>query len=87
MAVCDLLMHIMAANREEQDRWEHTRLVVYNVAKFGNSDPKKFPRSISDFMPFEWDSEVSSTTSGLQDGYRRMREAKKLLAQKQGDGR
>lgn len=48
-------MHIMAFEKSEQERWEHTRVIAFNVARFGNSDPKKFPSSVKRFLPFPWD--------------------------------
>jgi len=48
-------MHIAARNRERQDEYEKTRLLAYCIAKYGNSDPKKFPPSPKKFMPFDWD--------------------------------
>lgn len=48
-------MHLAAHEKAEQHKWEHTRVIAYYVAKFGNSDPKKFPGSIKKFMPLPWD--------------------------------
>jgi hypothetical protein len=49
---------IMIEGHEENIRnnWEMTRAIAFNVAKFGNSDPKKFPKSPQKFWPMSWDT-------------------------------
>jgi hypothetical protein len=77
MVISDLLLHIMAHNRGEQSKWERVRMISYITAKFGNSDPKKFPSSVNQFMPFDWDED--SEPEDFKADYLRLRAAKKKL--------
>lgn len=54
---------IDAWDENQQMQWEMTRAVCFNVAKFGNSDPKKFPRTPQKFWPFGWDKEEAAPSS------------------------
>lgn len=72
-----MLLHIIAARQDVEDRWEHTRAIAFNIAKFGNSDPKKFPSSVRTFWPFEWDDEERETND-FQEAYRILRERKNM---------
>jgi hypothetical protein len=47
-------MHIVAHNKEEREQWKHTSMLAYNIGKFGNSDPKKYPATIKKYMPELW---------------------------------
>lgn len=46
---------MIAFYKEEKERWRHTSMLAYNIGRFGNSDPKKFPSSIKKYMPALWD--------------------------------
>lgn len=35
------------------------------VGKFGNSNPKKFPKSVQRFLPFDWDTKVATNTQDI----------------------
>ena len=48
-------MHMIAFAKDEKERWKHTSMISFNVARFGNSDPKRFPSSIKKYMPLLWD--------------------------------
>jgi hypothetical protein len=41
--------------KKTRNEWEMVRAICFNVAMFGNSDPKKMPRKPQKFMPFSWD--------------------------------
>ena len=49
--------------QREQSEWERTRAICYNVARFGQSNPKKFPKTPQAFWPLPWDEKHKETTS------------------------
>lgn len=75
----DVWLCIEGYNEREKAEWERTRAVAYNVAKFGNSDPKKFPKSLQRFWPFEWDKKKGG--SRVEEILRQHEAMKKLREQ------
>lgn len=69
MHPCDVWLAIEAESEKSRTMWETTRAICYNVAKFGNSDPRSFPSSITSFWKFEWDE--NSTNDELIEAARR----------------
>lgn len=57
MAPVDVEVNVEGWEKNKRIDWETTRALCYNVALFGNSDPKKMPRTPQKFMPFPWDKE------------------------------
>jgi hypothetical protein len=71
-------MHIIAYVKEERERWRHTSMLAYNIGKFGNSDPKKYPATIRKYMPELWeDEEEKQTKEQLMETVRARRLQKK----------
>jgi hypothetical protein len=71
-------MHIIAYVKEERERWRHTSMLAYNIGKFGNSDPKKYPATIKKYMPELWeDEEEKQTKEQLMETVRARRLQKK----------
>jgi hypothetical protein len=71
-------MHIIAYVKEERERWRHTSMLAYNIGKFGNSDPKKYPATIRKYMPELWeDEEEKQTKEQLMEAVRARRLQKK----------
>jgi hypothetical protein len=58
-------MHIIAEGRKEKERWKMVSMICFNVARFGNSDPKRFPSSIKKYMPGLWDDEEIDETRSV----------------------
>lgn len=76
--IADLAMHIEAFNETEKTSWEQTRAIVFNVARFGNSDPKKFPKTFERFWPFPWDKgQQKMSISGFARQYREQKKLRK----------
>jgi hypothetical protein len=48
-------MHMVAHAKDEREKWKRTSMLAYNIGRFGNSDPKKFPATIKKYMPELWD--------------------------------
>lgn len=48
-------MHMIAHAKDDRERWKHTSMLAFNIGRFGNSDPKRFPSSIKKYMPDLWD--------------------------------
>lgn len=75
-------MHIMAFNKQERESWKHTSMLAFNIARFGNSDPKTFPKSIKEYMPELWKEEVDDDEDELIAAARAWRLQKYLNAGK-----
>lgn len=53
-------------------------MLAYNIGKFGNSDPKKYPATIRKYMPELWeDEEEKQTKEQLMEAVRARRLQKK----------
>lgn len=63
-------MHIVAHDKEEREKWRHTSLLAYNIGKFGNSDPKKYPATIKKYMPELWNDLEENTIDPLIEAAR-----------------
>jgi hypothetical protein len=48
-------MHMIAHGKNELEQWKHTSMISFNIGKFGNSDPKRFPSTIKKYMPELWE--------------------------------
>jgi hypothetical protein len=51
------LIMVAGYQRRLQNSWEQTRAIAYNVARFGQSNPKKFPKTPQAFWPLPWDEQ------------------------------
>jgi CRISPR/Cas system CMR-associated protein Cmr5 small subunit len=71
-------MHIRAFYISEKENWKHTSMIAFNVARFGNSDPKTFPKSIKEYMPELWKDEVEEDEDELIQAARQWRLQKYL---------
>jgi hypothetical protein len=71
-------MHIRAWMEQERENWKHTSMLAFNVARFGNSDPKTFPKSIKEYMPELWKDEVEEDEDDLIQAARQWRLQKYL---------
>lgn len=63
---------IDAHHENEKTSWEQTRAICFNVGRFGNSDPKHFPKTLERFWPMPWDK---------KQGTNRLSRADDILAQ------
>lgn len=52
---------IEAHGENEREEWERARAIAFTAGRYGNSDPKKFPKSPSKFWPFPWDKTAQTT--------------------------
>lgn len=77
----DNWIHLSGYQRQQRGEWERTRAISYNVAKFGNSDPKKFRNmTMQRYWPFPWDNEGSAATKDPRDIRRQWEEGQKQMA-------
>jgi hypothetical protein len=86
LSPCDVWLKVEAYEEERQERWELTRLICFNVGRFGNSDPKKFPKRVQSFWPLPWDKEAP--TSNAQEILRQhalMKARREQLEQKKAN--
>ncbi len=51
MAWCEFLIKSFAYSRMQEEKLRHTRLIAYSAQIGNHLDPKKLPRSITQFMP------------------------------------
>lgn len=80
LTVCDCIMHIRAFQIQEKENWKHTSMIAFNVARFGNSDPQTFPKSIKQYMPELWNDEVEEEEDELIQAARQWRLQKYINA-------
>jgi hypothetical protein len=59
--------------------WEQTRFIAYTAARFGNSDPKKFPKRPEQFCAFSWDKKQANAAEEKFKHYAEMKARRKLL--------
>lgn len=45
------------------EEWERTRALGYIVGRYGNSDPKKFPKTAQKFWSFPWDKKSKNISA------------------------
>lgn len=84
MSPRDVQISIDGYERRWKDQMETTRLQCYYIAKFGNSDPKKFPKSVQKFMPLPWDKKQNKSKSKeIVERHERMRKIREELEAKQ----
>ena len=80
ISVQDVWVNIEGYHRRTRLNWEMTRAVCFNVAKFGQSDPKSFPRSPQRYWAFPWDIE---TEEDEEDPMKQALDNLRLQAEKQ----
>jgi hypothetical protein len=71
---CDVWIMVEGHERNERFEWERTRAICFNVAKFGNSDPKKI-KNPQDFWPLPWDKK-----QGKPDGKKILEHHARMIA-------
>lgn len=80
MPPCDVWLQIEGYSEQLKLSWEQTRSICFTVAKFGNSDPKGFPKNPQTYWPLPWDSEIQSpNTRSILESHARMEAKRKLL--------
>lgn len=85
MAPADVWLMIEGWHEGQRAGWEQTRLVCFNVAKFGNSDPNKFPKKIEKYMPLPWDKETERRATNpkeLMEQHYKMKQLQKEMSEK-----
>jgi hypothetical protein len=83
----EVWLKIEAWDEQVQMQWEMTRAICFNVAKFGNSDPKKFPKTPQRFWPFSWDGDaVSANPKTIIEQHAKMVARRKMLEDKMKKG-
>lgn len=83
---CDVWIVLDGYERRERVAWERTRIIAYNVAKFGNSDSKKFPASLSKFFPFPWDEQDKPNIDTILEQHARKVALRESLRKQQANG-
>lgn len=77
MPFCEFLIKSYAFNRMQKERLRHTRLIAWSAQIGSHLDPKKFPKSIEQFMPIDGkrtrrkgiSDEIKSLTQKRMDEY------------------
>jgi hypothetical protein len=82
--IADLNMQILAHEKTQQITMGYVRQLCFHIARFGQVDFKKFPSSVREFMPFDWDEDIEE--EDFKADYLRLREAKKKAKQKENNG-
>jgi hypothetical protein len=82
MAPSDVWVYLEGYHNRIKGEWERTRLIAFNVARYGNSDPKKFPKTPQAFMPFAWDKKANVkrlSPAEILEQHRKMKEKREQL--------
>ncbi len=67
MAWCEFLIKSYAYSRMQEEKLRHTRLIAYSAQIGSHLDPKKLPRSITQFMTIGDETSTKSTSQGSQE--------------------
>jgi hypothetical protein len=82
MPPVDVWVMIEGYNERMRTEWEMTRAVCFNVARFGNSDPKKFPKTPEKFWPLPWDKVTLMPAKTILEQHARMVAIRKSFEEK-----
>jgi hypothetical protein len=65
--------------------WEQTRVIAFTAGKFGNSDPKKFPKHPARFLPLPWDEKVTTERDDILKTHAMWKAKREQILKKNAD--